>query len=320
MLKLAIIGAGIMGERLARAARDQAQDMVQITGLWDLAPAASERLAEALPGLPVAGTAAAAMASADCVYIASPPASHLGHAEAALAAGKSVFCEKPLAVDLAAARDFVGRHAGARAGVNFPFASSFAVERLVSWMPAIGAVHSLTIDVAFQNWPRPWQQDAASWLDRTPQGGFTREVVSHFLFLTRRLIGPLSLVEALAQFPGDGRSEFDIRAKLMAGDVPVNLTGNVGNTPKDDHNTWTLRGEKGAVRLRDWSVAERQAADGLWHADPEALPNERMRPLVLRRQLEQVAAMNAGQAHRLATLQEALEVQEIVEAILKSGL
>ncbi len=319
MLKLAIIGAGIMGERLARAARDQASDQIEVVGLWDLAVAASERLAEALPGLPVAPSVEAAMASADCVYIASPPASHLGYAEAALAAGKSVFCEKPLAVDLQAARAFVATHATARAGVNFPFASSFAVERLVSWMPAIGEVQSLTIDVAFQNWPRPWQQDAASWLDRPIQGGFTREVVSHFLFLTRRLIGPLSLVESLAQFPDDGRSEFDIRCKLMAGHVAVNLTGNVGNTPKDDHNTWTLRGTNGAIRLRDWSIAELQEADGRWHPDPDALPNERMRPLVLRRQLEQVVAMTQGLPHRLATLQEALDVQEIVEAILQSG-
>ena len=41
-----------------------------------------------------------------------------------------------------------------------------------------------------------------------------------------------------------------------------------------------------------------------------------MRPLVLRRQLEGVVRMTAGEPHPLATLQEALEVQTIVEAIL----
>ncbi len=49
---------------------------------------------------------------------------------------------------------------------------------------------------------------------------------------------------------------------------------------------------------------------------PDALPNERMRPMVLRRQLDGVAAMTRGQPHHLATLREALEVQEVVEAIL----
>ena len=148
------------------------------------------------------------------------------------------------------------------------------------------------------------------------EGGFTREVVSHFLFLSRRLLGPLELDEQLVQFPENGHSEFDIRAKLHAGPVPVNLTGNVGNTPKDDHNVWTLRGDHGAIRLRDWSFAERQLADGTWHADPSALPNEEMRPLVLKRQLDGVIRMTRGEPHHLATLREALDVQTVVEGIL----
>jgi len=317
MLKLAIIGAGIMGERLARAAREHAADVVELTQVWDRAPFAAERLAQALPGLHVADTAASAMASADCVYIASPPASHLAYAEAALALDKAVFCEKPLSVDTMQAKRFIDVHGHGRIAVNFPFASSPAVERVVDWMDEIGRPLSLTIDVAFNTWPRPWQHDAASWLDRRGEGGFTREVVSHFLFLSRRLLGRLKLGEGLVvQFADDGRSEFDIRAMLQAGGVETHLTGNVGNTPKDDHNAWTLRGEHGAVRLRDWSIAERQEGDGKWHADPHAMPNERMRPLVLRRQLEEVVKLTRGHAHRLATIQEAFDVQQIVEQIL----
>lgn len=321
MLKLGIIGAGIMGERLARAALEQASDSVALAGIWDPSAEALARIAQALPGLVPLASAEALTEASDCVYVASPPASHLGHAGRALAAGKSVFCEKPLAVDLQVARDFVTAHGSDRAAVNFPFASSFAVAKLREWMADIGEPHTLTIDVAFRVWPRPWQHDAASWLDHRAEGGFTREVVSHFLFLSRRMLGKLALQESLVQFPEDsvpvtGRSEFDIRAKLTAGTVPVNLTGNVGNTPKDDHNAWTLRGEHGAIRLRDWSFAERQMPDGTWQPDQDALPNERMRPLVLKRQLEAVANMTQGRTHPLATLREALDVQEIVEAIL----
>ena len=46
------------------------------------------------------------------------------------------------------------------------------------------------------------------WLDRREEGGFTREVVSHFLFLTRRLLGPLGLLESTVSFPEEGRSFF----------------------------------------------------------------------------------------------------------------
>ncbi len=316
MLKLGIIGAGIMGERLARAAREQAADRVAIVGVWDPSAAAMARFGAAVPDTPHAGSAAALIAASDCVYVASPPASHLGHARAALDAGKALFCEKPLGVDLAESRAFVSAHRGARAAVNFPFASSLAVARLAEWMAAIGPPRTLTIDVAFRVWPRPWQHDAAAWLDRPAEGGFTREVVSHFLFLARRLLGPLALVEQLVRYPDDGASERDIRARLSAGEVAVNLTGNVGNTPKDDHNAWTLRGDGGAIRLRDWSFAERQLADGTWQADADALPNERMRPVVLNRQLDGVAKMARGEAHHLATIQEAFDVQQIVEAIL----
>lgn len=318
-IALGIIGAGIMGERLLRAALEQAPDTVRISGIWDPAEAALARIAAALPQVPRAAAAADVIAGADCVYVASPPASHLGHARAALAAGKAVFCEKPLAVDVADARAFVAE-AGARGAVNFPFASSFAVDRLRAWIAegAVGTAERIDIEVAFATWPRPWQADAAAWLDATAQGGFTREVVSHFLFLTRRLAGPFAGLTASAAFPEAGRSERGISASLTAGALPVTVTGGVGTTSKDDHNTWTLTGSAGAVRLRDWSIAERRAADGTWQPDPEAMANERVRPLVLKRQLDGVVRLTRGEPHGLATIGEAFDVQEIVEAILAS--
>ena len=316
---LGIVGAGIMGERLAGAALGRAADVVRLAGIWDPSAEAMARIAAALPEVPRLPDPAAVIAACDCLYIASPPASHLGYARIALAGGKTVFCEKPLAVDVADARAFVAE-AGNRGAVNFPFASSFGVAALRRWIGegAVGKPHRITIEVAFAAWPRSWQKDAAGWLDATAQGGFTREVVSHFLFLSRRLGGPLGGLEARADYPDAGRSERRIAARLTAGGLPVTLTGEVGTTAKDDHNIWMIEGDAGAVRLRDWSIAERRMADGSWQPDPEALPNEKMRPLVLRRQLEGVAALVRGEPHHLATLAEALEVQEVVEAILRS--
>ncbi|MBB5689764.1 Gfo/Idh/MocA family oxidoreductase [Roseomonas alkaliterrae] len=315
---LGIVGFGIMGERLARFAAGHEQ--VRLAGVWDPAPEAVARLAAAAPEVPMLASAEAVIAACDCLYVAAPPLFHLPHAKAALAAGKAVFLEKPLAVDLAEARDFVAaaEAAGARAAVNFPMASSPAVAQLTAWREqgAVGAPRELAITTAFAAWPRSWQRDAAAWLDAPQQGGFTREVVSHFLFLTRRQLGPLALEQARASYHAPGRSERAIAARLSAGGVPVALSGGVGTTLADDHNEWRLEGPSGAIRLRDWSFAERRAADGTWSAAPDALPNERMRPLVLKRQLDGVAAMTRGQAHHLATLREALEVQEVVEAIL----
>jgi hypothetical protein len=50
----------------------------------------------------------------------------------------------------------------------------------------------------------------------------------------------------------------------------------------------------GAIRLRDWSTAERLAADDTWRPDADTMPHEMMRPLVLRRQLDPVEAILAG--------------------------
>jgi predicted dehydrogenase len=316
MIRLGIIGAGIMGQRMLRAAIEQAADVVTIAGIWDPSGAAMAGMAEHFPDVVRAQAPSALIAASDCVYVASPPASHLVYARAALAAAKAVFCEKPLAVDVTAARGFVAEAIDARAAVNFPMASSLAVATLQEWLPSIGAPVRLEIEVAFAAWPRSWQRDAAGWLDAPVEGGFTREVVSHFLFLTRRMCGALNLLIGKASFPEAGRSERRIEARLETDGVPVVLRGSVGTTEKDDHNTWTLTGADGAIRLRDWSVAERLVGD-VWQPDAAAMPNERMRPLVLRRQLEGVSRMTHGQTHHLATLREALEVQEIVEAILK---
>ena len=314
-IKLGIIGAGIMGERLLRAA--QGHPSVTVSGVWDPASAALTRLAGELPGLLVAVSAAEVIAGCDCVYVASPPATHLQHARAALAAGRALFCEKPLATDVADGAAFLAEATGARAAVNFPFASSPAVERLSSWLPGIGEPERVQIAVAFATWPRGWQHKAASWLDGPAEGGFTREVVSHFLFLAQRLLGPLTLVDAAARFPEAGRSERSIEATLRVGAVEVGLAGSVGTTSADDSNSFTLTGPGGAIRLRDWAFAERLGADGAWQDDPQAMPHAEARPLVLQRQLEGVARMTRGEAHGLATLAEAFEVQSVVEAILQ---
>ena len=314
---IGIIGAGIMGERLLGAILQQDPALVHVCGIWDPSPDAMRRMERTFPDVARLPDAGAVIAASDCVYVASPPASHLGHARAALAAGRSFFGEKPLSVDVADARAFVAE-AGTRGAVNFPFASSFAVAALRDWLDKgeIGTPQRIDIEVGFKVWPRPWQADAVAWLDRPQQGGFTREVVSHFLFLSRRLAGPLHGLAGRASFPEAGLSERRIEATLRAGDLPVTLSGAVGATSKDDHNVWTLEGDRGAIRLCDWSIAERRLPDGSWQPAPDAMPNERARPLALKRQLEGVARLARGEAHHLATLEEALNVQEIVEGIL----
>lgn len=321
-MALGIIGFGIMGERLLRAALAHDRETVTVAGVYDPAAAAQARLRETLPEVPVLASPEAAVAACDCLYIASPPDSHLDHARLAMTADRAFLSEKPLATDVAAARRFVDEVEtwGGPAAVNFIFASSPAVEQIVDWTGEgiVGTPVSVNIELAFATWPRAWQQDAASWLSLRHQGGFTREVASHFLFLSQRLFGSLAMKSADVEWPAGDGSETAIAAELTAGSLPVRLTGRVGATEKADHNLWTLEGDAGAVRLRDWAVAEHRRPDGSWAEAADAMPNEVARPLVLRRQLDKLAAMVAGRPHNLASVREALDVQEAVEAILSA--
>ncbi len=322
-VKLGIIGFGIMGERLLRAALEDPSGELEVIGVWDPAEAAQERLRASLPEVACLESAETVVEAADCVYIASPPETHLGYARAALAAGKAVFSEKPLAVNLADAAKFVEeveRDMG-RAAVNFIFASSPAVDHLKDWLRAglIGTPQSIEIEVGFANWPRPWQMDAAGWLERRAQGGFSREVISHFLFLTQRLGGDLVLNEHRVRFPDGDGAETGLDAQLTAGGLPVSLSGAVGRTELAEFNHWTLTGSAGAIRLRDWAVAEELDSDGLWQPASDAMPNEKARPLVLRRQLAKLVKLTQGQDQDLATVAEAFAVQRIVEALLQEN-
>jgi predicted dehydrogenase len=324
-VRLGIIGYGIMGERLLRAALNHDPAVLTVAGVWDPSAQAMARLKSDLPQVTQLASADAVIAACDCLYIASPPASHLAYARAAFEQDVAVFCEKPLAVDTADAEAFVREAASskARGGINFPFASSFAVDQLRAWMaegvtgPEDDRVQRIDIEIGFAHWPRPWQMDAVSWLDARAQGGFAREVGSHFLFLARRLFGPLTLQDHSVAYPEAGKSERRIGGTLLAGTLPVTLSGVVGETDKPDHNIFRITGPKGAIRLRDWSIAEKQDRDGSWHEAPDALPNEKMRPLVLKRQLDKVAAMTRRQPQDLATFAEAAEVQRVVETILQ---
>lgn len=310
---LAILGFGIMGERLARAAA--AHPAWRVAAAWDPDPAAAARLAAAAPGARFCATMEEAIAAAQAVHVASPPRFHLDQGRVVLQAGRALLLEKPLSTDVAAARGFVAWAAGRPAGVNFPFVSSPAVARLAEWRAGIGAVREARITLRFGAWPRPWQRDAAPWLCGAAQGGFLREVGSHFLFLAGRLLGALALESGAAERPAPDAAEAAVAARLRAGGVTVLLDGRVAPGDPDDHNLFELHGAAGAIRLRDWSVAERLEG-GAWRPDPDAMPQDQARPLTPRGQLDKLAALARGEDAALATLPEALAVQEVVEAIL----
>src|SRR6185312_10091488 len=295
---IGIISLGVMGERMARNMGKH--PAFRVTAAWDPAADAAERLQTIAPEARFAVTAADLIAdpAIDCLYIAAPPASHLGYAHLAFDRGKAVFCEKPLAVDTEASRACVARIERERrvAAVNFPFASA----------PAARAI---------ARWPRAWQE-AARWLTRREQGGFVREVLSHFLFLSLRLFGPLRLLECRVDYPAEpGAAEIGVVARLEAGEVPVSVEGRVaGSVP--ELNRWRLTGRQGAFELHDWYSLKRRINGGWLDVD---FGEGSVREMSYRAQLDALDDMLSGKLHGLPSFREALAVQECVEALLSSG-
>jgi predicted dehydrogenase len=315
--RIGILGLGIMGERMLRNMRDHSA--FTVVAAWDPAMATLDKLSQLVPMARAASDAAALVAdpAVDCVYIAAPPTAHLGHAHLAFDHGKAVFCEKPLATDLAAARAAVERVERERltAAINFPYASAPAVRAIASGIKSseLGPIERVEIEVAFARWPRAWQE-GAQWLARRREGGFVREVLSHFVFLTQRLLGPLRLREAHVDYPGDGRSaETAIVARLEAGVMPVMLSGRVGGDVPD-LNRCVIRGRNGAFELHDW-YSLRRRINGSW-LDIDFGEGATDRERSYRAQLDALDAMLAGRPHALPSFREGLAVQDCIEAML----
>ncbi|MBB5833529.1 Gfo/Idh/MocA family oxidoreductase [Kribbella italica] len=111
----------------------------------------------------------------------------------------------------------------------------------------VGEVRAVEIRLAFPVWPRAFQA-SAGWLGERPQGGFVREVFSHFAYLTDRLIGPLVPVDLHLEHRGPG-SEVAAFGLYRAADVPVQVSGVVAGPTTYE---WIVRGSQRSYLLRDW--------------------------------------------------------------------
>jgi predicted dehydrogenase len=314
--KMAIIGLGIMGRRMLANALTHPR--FEISGLWDPSTVSVAKARELMPVAPIAASAAAAMEGADVVYLACPPGPRKAHALAATEAGQALFLEKPLGTDVSESRDLVTRLIPSRLGavVNFTQASSRGFEELRRAIDAgeTGELVGIDIVVTYPAWPRAWQMDA-DWLRFRAEGGYTREVISHFLFLAGRFLGPLRLCTASPRYPVDpALCELDMLARLETADGrPVNVLGTTGGQQPDRQEV-TVKGTRTSFQFREFYQ--------LWRSDggpwTEAIDwsIEDPRTSALKRQLTELDKWLHGQPHRLATAEEALDVQVLIEGML----
>lgn len=314
-VKTAIIGLGIMGRRMLE--HMQRHDGYQVVAMWDPETGACDAAQAMAPDVSCVGAPEQAIAAADLVYLACPPAPRKTYALQAAAAGKAVFLEKPLGVDIAESEKLVDALAkdGVPAAVNFTQAAGAALTDVSASVDAgaLGDVLGVDIVVTYSSWPRDWQI-AADWLRFRDEGGMTREVISHFLFFSERILGPLNVVWARPSYPAKAAlCETHLLARLEdANGRPVSILASVGGAQPDRQEV-TIKGTKTSRRISTFSIDA--VSDGGPFQETAPQPDD-PRAVGLKAQLDDLLLCLAGQPHRLATPTEAMRVQRLVETML----
>ncbi|KIN74956.1 Oxidoreductase family, NAD-binding Rossmann fold protein [Sulfitobacter noctilucae] len=314
-IKTAIVGLGIMGRRMAEHMTGHAD--FTVAAIWDPDAKSCDLARTVAPDARVTSSAEEAIAAADLIYLACPPVPRKAYALSAAAQGKAVFLEKPLGVDIEESRALVAaiEASGVPAAVNFTQAAGPALTEVVqaAQSGALGTLAGVDIIVTYAHWPRDWQK-AADWLRFRAEGGMTREVISHFLFFSERILGPLDLVWARPDYPADDTlCETHMAARLVnATGMPVMVMASVGGA-QPDRQELTIKGSAASRRISEFYL--NAGSDGgafeLLHADYDD-----PRAVSLGAQLDDLSLMMKDKPHRLATLQEALRVQILVEGML----
>ncbi len=316
-VSVAVIGLGVMGQRMLSSM--SLHDKYKLTVAWDPDNTVCEKIKTQYAPIEIADSALTAITreDVDAVYIASPPKSHREYAIAAAKAGKVVFCEKPLGVDLADSQSLVEavEATGAANTVNFPFADSAAINLIDEKIKdgTVGEVTGVDLRLHFARWPRGWQH-SASWLSERAEGGYVREVGSHYVYLIEKLFGKAVLKDASVKYQSDPKlCETHFTANLACGDIPISFAGGSGGVGPD-RVEFTVWGSQKSYRLWDW-VNVKSTNGGDWVEELTDIEDKRVDGYI--KMLDSFSALVERKSHQLPSLRAALSVQQIIEEILK---
>jgi predicted dehydrogenase len=310
-IRAGVIGTGVMGRTMLEALTKHSD--YSVTAVADVK---AEILADVQASYPRTVVRAAkdlvAADDVDLVYIATPPGAHAELSVPAMEAGKSVLCEKPLAVsdDDAMRMCDVAERTGALGAVEFPLSqmpATRALERALS-RGDVGSIRGVDVRLTFPVWPRPFQA-TADWVGESEEGGFIREVFTHFAYLTDRLCGPIEplttgLLHANAE---PGASESAAYGVLRAGDVPIVVSGHAG-VAAAEYYEWTLWGSEQSYLLKDGRSLFVSTGAAWRQLDlPDAQPYEDL--------LTHVAlAIRGGDRSGIPDFATGMRIQQVVES------
>ena len=312
---VAIIGLGIMGTRMMKHMR--LHEEFSPDYLWDPNPNACENAIKLDSKSKIMKSANEAIEKADLVYLACPPTVREIYAIKTVEMGKALFLEKPFGINIQDSRNFIKKlqNYDVPMAVNFTQAAGIALaDLLVSKNSGeMGDMLGVDIIVTYSSWPREWQKEA-DWLRFKKEGGMTREVISHFIFFTERVLGPLKLIWANTSYPIDQElCETSVFAKLENEDgLPVNIFASVGGK-QPDRQEFIVKGSLKSRKVSEFYKDSVSTGDNFIPLREE--PKD-PRAVSLKAQLDNLVLNIKNKPNSLASIYEAFRVQKLVEEIL----
>ena len=314
--RVAVVGLGAVGLRMI-GTMETHHRFNPVVG-FDTSPMAGAALAEQSPRVSSVSDFQAVLErdDIDVLYVSTPPASHAHYVRQGIAKGWKIFCEKPLGVDIADSQRLTEEMnaSGLDQAVNFVYSGAPAALRAKQLISdgTIGDIVGAELDVRLSHWPRAFQAKA-NWLSKRAEGGFTREMISHHAYLTLMLLGKPSLDgKVLAHFEPDAGAETVMMAIWNTDAGRVTVSGAVGGN-RQDTVSYRILGSKGCLRFDNWYSLLLENTDG-----SEAIldMNERAPAAAYLGQLDQLAHQFDTKEQRLASFDDALAVQKLIEGMV----
>lgn len=253
IMNIGIIGAGVVAERIINASKIHTRG--NIKGIYDIN---SKRLKQIIEKYDLNGTNSYEElledGDIDIIYLAVPPKYHYPIALDIFKSGKHFICEKPLAnsTEEAKAMYRLSKEQNIVCAMNFPTMYSKAYENIKILLKEnfLGDLVKVEFQGYFSKWPRHWQQN--NWIATKEQGGFVREVVTHYIQIIQRLFGEIENINTFIEYPEEPNlSETSIIAKADIEGIPVLINAVAGIGMKEELNL-KIFGSKGVIYLKNW--------------------------------------------------------------------
>lgn len=313
-IRVGIIGLGVIGEHMLQAFLKHPK--TEVVAVCDVIQEKAQLFSEQLGSIAWYTDFKELLINPeiDLVYVAVPPKYHHDVALNVLALGKHILCEKPLANSLVEASEMFeqAKKAGVVHAMNFPVYYRNAFKDINNYVTSgyVGDIRRVEIITQFHKWPREWQQ--TNWIGGLEQGGFVREVITHYIQMIQALFGKLEHIQSELEFPNDPyKCETGILASMKLADGTPVLVNGLSHIAQQERISFTIYGTKGTLSLVNWSKLE-VGKYGEPLTEIPVKPNDHFQEIITN-----MARAIKGEPADLIDFQKGYEIQKVVEALLQ---